>query len=153
MLQATKRRANTWADDVYNREPGAGVQRSFNTQANPNETFDSVSNRTPSNTRPAGDDCVCSDQKPQPSRLTALKAQFETLLTLCLAEKTWRHFVDARSAVSLTVTIKIRTRDSTHRTLWTLTTSTVIPILHLLHLKTSIPALLRRGKILPWIAR
>jgi SH3 domain-containing YSC84-like protein 1 len=35
-------RSNTWNDDVYDREPQAtgGVNRSFSTRANPNETFD-----------------------------------------------------------------------------------------------------------------
>lgn len=70
------RRANTWADDVYDREPGAGVQRSFSTRANPTETFDSIGNRSRSNTGPAGDDYVYSDRKPQPSRPTAPKPQF-----------------------------------------------------------------------------
>lgn len=39
------KRASTWADDVYDRQPTGGVNRSFSTRANPNETFDSLVNR------------------------------------------------------------------------------------------------------------
>ncbi|PGH31547.1 hypothetical protein GX50_05694 [[Emmonsia] crescens] len=62
--QDQPRRANTWADDVYDRQPasGGGINRSSTTRANPRETFDnynhggedaySYSDRRP--TRPTG---------------------------------------------------------------------------------------------------
>jgi len=41
------RRANTWNDDVYDQTPGGGSfnrSNTFNSRANPNETFDSMAN-------------------------------------------------------------------------------------------------------------
>lgn len=67
------KRASTWADDVYDRQPGAGVNRSFSTRANPNETFETIGTRPRSNTGPQ-DDYVYSDRKP--SRPTAPKPVF-----------------------------------------------------------------------------
>jgi SH3 domain-containing YSC84-like protein 1 len=61
------RRTNTWADDVYDRPAGAGVDRSATTRANPSETFDNINSRR--NT--IQDDYVYSDRKP--SRPTAPK--------------------------------------------------------------------------------
>ncbi|PGH11061.1 hypothetical protein AJ79_05103 [Helicocarpus griseus UAMH5409] len=65
------RRANTWADDVYDRQPmgGAGVNRSFttSTRANPNETFDSYNRR-------GDDNYMYSDRRP--TRPTAPKPVF-----------------------------------------------------------------------------
>jgi hypothetical protein len=68
------KRANTWADDIYDRSPSAGVQRSFSTRANPNETFDTIGTRSRSNTGPVEDDYVYSDRKP--GRPTAPKPVF-----------------------------------------------------------------------------
>ncbi|KAI9718743.1 MAG: hypothetical protein M1812_003917 [Candelaria pacifica] len=69
------KKANTWADDVYDRQPGQGVNRSFSTRANPNETFDSLGGRERSGSG-VNDDYVYSDRKP--SRPTAPKPQFGT---------------------------------------------------------------------------
>lgn len=68
-------RASTWADDVYDRQPGSagGINRSFSTRANPNETFDRFENRTRSNSA-FDDDYSYSDRKP--GRPTAPKPQF-----------------------------------------------------------------------------
>jgi len=46
------RRANTWADDVYDRETrgASAMNRQFSGRANPTETFDSISNRSRSST-------------------------------------------------------------------------------------------------------
>lgn len=67
-------RASTWADDVYDRQPtsAGGLNRSFSTRANPNETFDRFDSRS----RNSGfdDDYTYSDNKP--SRPTAPKPQF-----------------------------------------------------------------------------
>lgn len=77
-------RASTWADDVYDRQPNSGgVNRSFSTRANPNETFDSLENRTRSST--FNDDYSYSDRPsdrlrtgngPGPGRPTAPKPVF-----------------------------------------------------------------------------
>ncbi len=69
------KKANTWGDDVYDRQPSQGVNRSFSTRANPNETFDSLGGRGRSSSG-ANDDYVYSDRKP--SRPTAPKPQFAT---------------------------------------------------------------------------
>ncbi|KAK5046449.1 hypothetical protein LTR84_008252 [Exophiala bonariae] len=62
------RRANTWADDVYDRSPGAG------TRANPNETFESMTaNRSRASTL-QNDFTGYSDSKP--NRPTAPKPVF-----------------------------------------------------------------------------
>lgn len=62
------RRANTWADDVYDRSPGAGAR------ANPSETFDSMSaNRSRASTL-QNDYTGYSDSKP--NRPTAPKPVF-----------------------------------------------------------------------------
>jgi len=62
------RRANTWADDVYDRSPGAGAR------ANPNETFESMTaNRSRASTL-QNDFTGYSDSKP--NRPTAPKPVF-----------------------------------------------------------------------------
>lgn len=69
------RRANTWADDVYDRQPGSGTppSRSLTTRANPSETFDRIgTGRSRGNT--VGDDYSYSDHRP--SRPTAPKPKF-----------------------------------------------------------------------------
>ncbi|KAL9041241.1 MAG: hypothetical protein Q9214_004175 [Letrouitia sp. 1 TL-2023] len=67
-------RANTWADDIYDRQPsGAAPNRSFSTRVNPNETFDSMgSGRNRGST--IGDGYSYSDSKPL--RPTAPKPKF-----------------------------------------------------------------------------
>lgn len=58
-------RASTWQDDVYDRQPqsASGINRSFSTRANPNETFDTLgSNRSRAST--FNDDYSYSDRKP-----------------------------------------------------------------------------------------
>jgi hypothetical protein len=68
-------RSSTWADDVYDRQPASapgGINRSFSTRANPNETFDRMDGRTRSST--FGDDYSYSDRKP--GRPTAPKPVF-----------------------------------------------------------------------------
>ena len=62
----TPRRANTWADDVYDRPPGN--HGSFSTRANPKETFDSISTRSRSST---------FDEYGKPMRPTAPKPVFK----------------------------------------------------------------------------
>lgn len=72
------KRASTWADDVYDREPSRGLGRSGTTRANPSETFDSLDSRSRSGTtgsRITADDYQYSD-KPKPSRPTAPKPSF-----------------------------------------------------------------------------
>ncbi|KAI9835933.1 MAG: hypothetical protein M1819_001831 [Sarea resinae] len=71
-------RASTWTDDVYDREPAGGIQRSYTSRANPSETFDRLENRTRSGSVRSGfdDDYVYSD-KPRPRRPTAPKPQFD----------------------------------------------------------------------------
>ncbi|KAI9708628.1 MAG: hypothetical protein M1820_003846 [Bogoriella megaspora] len=72
-------RSNTWNDDVYDREPAsAGINRSFSTRANPNETFDRLDQgrvqRTGTNALyGTGDDYVYKDK---PARPTAPKPVF-----------------------------------------------------------------------------
>lgn len=68
-------RASTWADDVYDRQPqSAGVNRSFSTRANPNETFDRL------DTRPRSGSGFADDfygDRAKPSRPTAPKPVFK----------------------------------------------------------------------------
>ncbi|ODH45850.1 hypothetical protein GX48_08062 [Paracoccidioides brasiliensis] len=66
--QDRPRRANKWADNVYDRQPsGGGINRSYTTRANPNETFDRYDTK--------GDNKYSySDRKP--SRPTAPKPVF-----------------------------------------------------------------------------
>ena len=66
------KRASTWADDVYDRQPNSAISRSGTTRANPNETFDSLGRRSRGNTM--DDDYTYSDRKP--SRPTAPKPKF-----------------------------------------------------------------------------
>jgi lipid-binding SYLF domain-containing protein len=66
------RRANTWADDVYD-QPGGGMDRSYTGRSNRADTYDAV-NRSRSNTAPFDDEYVYSDRKP--SRPTAPKPVF-----------------------------------------------------------------------------
>jgi SH3 domain-containing YSC84-like protein 1 len=60
-------RAATWKDDVYDREPAPaqGVNRSYTSRADPNETFDSISENRSS-----------YYEKPKPARPTAPKPTF-----------------------------------------------------------------------------
>jgi hypothetical protein len=67
-------RASTWQDDVYDRQPGSGgINRSFSTRANPNETFDTMNSRSRAST--FNDDYSYSD-RPKPGRPTAPKPVF-----------------------------------------------------------------------------
>ena len=69
------KRANTWGDNLYDRQPGGGnhPSRSLTTRANPSETFDSIgSSRTRSST--TGDDYSYGDHRP--GRPTAPKPKF-----------------------------------------------------------------------------
>lgn len=66
------RRANTWADDVYDRVPG-GNRGSPTSRADPNETFDSMNNRSRSST--FNNEYSYSDNRP--SRPTAPKPMFK----------------------------------------------------------------------------
>lgn len=66
------RRANTWADDVYDQPP-AGMSRSYSTRGDRMDSFDAPG-RSRSNTAPFDDDYVYSDRKP--SRPTAPKPIF-----------------------------------------------------------------------------
>lgn len=69
------KRASTWADDVYDRQPASAgsINRSFSTRANPNETFDRLDTRGRSST--FGDDYSYSDRA-KPGRPTAPKPVF-----------------------------------------------------------------------------
>lgn len=72
------RRAATWNDDVYDREPsssGAAPSRSFTTRTNPSETFDRLESRSRTGSSPRGNDYHYSD-KPTPARPTAPKPIF-----------------------------------------------------------------------------
>lgn len=69
------RRANTWADDVYDQPSGfGGMNRSYTTRANRADVYDPVGGRSRSNTAPFDEDYVYSDRKP--SRPTAPKPVF-----------------------------------------------------------------------------
>ncbi|CAG8011219.1 unnamed protein product [Penicillium salamii] len=68
--QDKPRRANTWADDVYDRSPG-GLGRSATSRA-PSDAYDTGRNR--SNTAPFEEDYVYSDRRP--TRPTAPKPVF-----------------------------------------------------------------------------
>jgi len=47
------KRSSTWADNVYDRQPGSGgVDRSFSTRANPDATFDTIDGRDRKPSRP-----------------------------------------------------------------------------------------------------
>jgi hypothetical protein len=70
------KRTSTWADDVYDRQPSSapgGMNRSYSTRANPNETFDRMDGRSRSST--FGDDYSYSDRG-KPGRPTAPKPVF-----------------------------------------------------------------------------
>ena len=70
-------RANTWTDNVYDREPssaGAPPSRSFTTRANPSETFEKMDDRTRSGSN-AHESYNYSDNS-KPSRPTAPKPKF-----------------------------------------------------------------------------
>ncbi|ORX99605.1 DUF500 and domain-containing protein [Clohesyomyces aquaticus] len=72
-------RASTWQDDVYDRSPPAsgGINRSFTTRANRNETFDSLESRTRSGSGSGfGNSDYSFSDKPKPSRPTAPKPVF-----------------------------------------------------------------------------
>lgn len=66
-------RSSTWQDDVYDRSPTQGVNRSntYNNRANAQETFDSIVNRDRSNSR-----YNSFGEKPKPQRPTAPKPVF-----------------------------------------------------------------------------
>ncbi|KAH7381372.1 hypothetical protein DE146DRAFT_284088 [Phaeosphaeria sp. MPI-PUGE-AT-0046c] len=68
-------RASTWQDDVYDRQPqsAGGINRSFSTRANPNETFDTLGS-TRSRASTFNDEYSYSDRKP--GRPTAPKPVF-----------------------------------------------------------------------------
>lgn len=69
------KRATTWADDLYDRQPTGGATRSSSTRANPNETFDSLGTRGRSSTTGGvNNDYAYRDQKP--ARPTAPKPKF-----------------------------------------------------------------------------
>lgn len=66
-------RASTWQDDVYDRQPvSAGINRSYSTRANPNETFDRFDSRSNRGSG-FGDDFYGS----KPGRPTAPKPVFK----------------------------------------------------------------------------
>ncbi|PYH91061.1 DUF500-domain-containing protein [Aspergillus ellipticus CBS 707.79] len=68
------RRANTWADDIYDR-PAGGLNRSSTTRSSArNDIYESSYNRSRSNTAPIEEDYVYSDRKP--TRPTAPKPTF-----------------------------------------------------------------------------
>ncbi|KAF2263109.1 DUF500-domain-containing protein [Lojkania enalia] len=68
-------RASTWVDDIYDRPSNqTGINRSFSTRANPNETFDRFESRSRSGSG-FGDDYSYSDRQ-KPSRPTAPKPVF-----------------------------------------------------------------------------
>ncbi|CAI7644320.1 unnamed protein product [Penicillium glandicola] len=67
------RRANTWADDVYDR-PASGLSRSATTRAPAGDAFDSYG-RNRSNTAPYEEEYVYSDRRP--TRPTAPKPVFQ----------------------------------------------------------------------------
>ncbi len=64
-------RSSTWQDDVYDRQPisAGGVNRSFSTRADPNETFDRLETRGRAST-------FGSDYSGKPDRPTAPKPLF-----------------------------------------------------------------------------
>lgn len=71
-------RISTWADDVYDRQPntGGGINRSFSTRANPNETFDRLAELTGRDRASTlGNDYSYSDRV-KPGRPTAPKPVF-----------------------------------------------------------------------------
>lgn len=70
-------RASTWADDVYDRQPtsAGGINRSFSTRANPNETFDQLDGRSRSGS--GFDDDYSYSDKPRPGRPSAPKPVFK----------------------------------------------------------------------------
>lgn len=68
-------RSSTWADDVYDRTPSQGVNRSFTTRANPNETFDRLESRNRSGSGFSDD--FNFNGKPRPTRPTAPKPVFK----------------------------------------------------------------------------
>lgn len=74
----TPKRASTWADDIYDRDSSStlGRARSFNSRANPTETFDTMEGRSRGGSA-FGDEYVYSD-KPKPGRPTAPKPVFAT---------------------------------------------------------------------------
>lgn len=85
VYQDKPNRASTWQDDYYDRAPGnqGGINRSFSSRANPNETFDSLESRSRSNTvgsggmtSPMSDRFSAYGEKPKPSRPTAPKPVF-----------------------------------------------------------------------------
>ena len=70
-------RAQTWTDDIYDRQPyqsTGGVNRSFSTRANPNETFDRMESRE--NRTRSGSDFKYSFNDGKPGRPTAPKPVF-----------------------------------------------------------------------------
>lgn len=76
------KRASTWQDDIYDREPNQGMQRSNTSRANPSETFDTLQTRQGTGGA-AADDYIYSD-KPKPGRPTAPKPVFGAKRTTSL---------------------------------------------------------------------
>jgi len=75
-------RSSTWADDVYDRQPnsGGGLNRSFSTRADPNETFDTMNGRSRAST--FDDNYSYSDRAPAPGRPSAPKPVFNRKASL-----------------------------------------------------------------------
>lgn len=67
-------RSSTWTDDVYDRPSpqNTGINRSFSTRANPNETFDNLDRRS----RAVSTGDYYGSKKAGPGRPTAPKPQF-----------------------------------------------------------------------------
>lgn len=66
-------RSSTWQDDIYDRAPGQGINRSataYNSRADPQETFDSIVNRERSSSG------YSFGEKPKPQRPTGPKPVF-----------------------------------------------------------------------------
>lgn len=78
--------ANTWTDNIYDREGSSSSNfgRSQSTRANPSETFDQLEGRGGRSGSMGGDDYVYSD-KPKPGRPTAPKPSFGAQKTGALA--------------------------------------------------------------------
>ena len=74
-------RSSTWQDDVYDRQPSMGVNRSYTARPNPSETFDQLERRQRSNSAFTGDDDYVYSDKPKPGRPTAPKPVFTSQRT------------------------------------------------------------------------
>jgi len=68
-------RANTWSDNIYDREPASGISRAYSTRAHQSDNFDTIGRSRGSST--VADDYVYSDKpKASPGRPTAPKPMF-----------------------------------------------------------------------------